>query len=121
MNKEAVPGNRKPAESGGILPLIFTQRLGLDGIEAATRKNERLWEVWEPFLNNDEESVVRERLPAISIALSVEYSAEKELRVHSDLIVDWMEEPAAEADAHAPSQLLQSLGQPAWRSKLTRL
>ena len=38
--------------------------------------HERFWEARELFRNNEEENVVRERLPAISIAIGVEYSAE---------------------------------------------
>lgn len=50
--------------------------------------HERFWEARELFQNNEEENVVRERLPAISITLSVEYSAEEELGTLSDFIVD---------------------------------
>ena len=46
------------------------------------------WEALQLFQNDEEENVVRERLPAISIALSVEYSAEEELGTLSDFIVD---------------------------------
>jgi putative ATP-dependent endonuclease of the OLD family len=42
----------------------------------------------ELYRNNEEESVVRESLPAISIALEVEYSADEDLGTLSDFIVD---------------------------------
>lgn len=49
--------------------------------------HERFWEAGELFRNN-EEALVRERLPAISISLEVEYSAEEELGTLTDFIVD---------------------------------
>ncbi|NTV46775.1 MAG: AAA family ATPase [Chlorobiales bacterium] len=51
-------------------------------------KHEKFWEARELFRSNEEENVVREKLPTISIALSVEYSAEEELGTLSDFIVD---------------------------------
>lgn len=50
--------------------------------------HERFWEALQLFQNDEEESVVREKLPAISTALSVEYSAQEELGTLSDFIVD---------------------------------
>jgi predicted ATP-dependent endonuclease of OLD family len=50
--------------------------------------HERFWEARALFLADEEEDVVRERLPAISIALEIEYSAEEELGTLSDFIVD---------------------------------
>jgi putative ATP-dependent endonuclease of OLD family len=50
--------------------------------------HERFWEARELFRNNEEENAVRERLPAISVALSVEYAADEELGTLSDFIVD---------------------------------
>lgn len=50
--------------------------------------HERFWEAWELFQNNEEEDVVRERLPAISVSLSVAYAADEQLRTLSDFIVD---------------------------------
>src|ERR1019366_8799098 len=50
--------------------------------------HERFWEARELFRSNEEENVIRERLPAISIVLSVEYAAEEELGTLSDFIVD---------------------------------
>lgn len=50
--------------------------------------HERFWEARELFRNNHEENVVRERLPAISIALSIEYSDDEDLGTLSDFIVD---------------------------------
>lgn len=48
----------------------------------------RFWEAWELFRTNEEENVVREKLPAISISLSVEYAPDEELGMLSDFIVD---------------------------------
>ena len=50
--------------------------------------HERFWEARELFRNSEEENVVRERLPAISIALGIEYSADEDLGTLSDFIVD---------------------------------
>jgi predicted ATP-dependent endonuclease of OLD family len=50
--------------------------------------HERFWEARELFRNNEEENVVREKLPAISIAINVEYSAEEELGTLFDFIID---------------------------------
>jgi predicted ATP-dependent endonuclease of OLD family len=50
--------------------------------------HERFWEARELFTNDEEENVVRERLPAISIALGIEYSADEDLGTLSDFIVD---------------------------------
>lgn len=50
--------------------------------------HERFWEARERFRNNEEENVVRETLPAISVSLSVEYAADEELGTLSDFIVD---------------------------------
>jgi predicted ATP-dependent endonuclease of OLD family len=50
--------------------------------------HEMFWEARELFINNEEEDVVRERLPAISIALGIEYSADEDLGTLSDFIVD---------------------------------
>jgi putative ATP-dependent endonuclease of the OLD family len=50
--------------------------------------HERFWEARELYRNNREENVIRESLPAISIALSVEYSTEEELGTLSDFIID---------------------------------
>ncbi len=50
--------------------------------------HERFWEARELVRNNEEESVVRERLPAISIALDIEYSADEDLGTLSNFIVD---------------------------------
>lgn len=50
--------------------------------------HERFWEARELFRNNEEENVVRDRLPAISVSLSVEYAADEELGTLSDFIVD---------------------------------
>lgn len=48
----------------------------------------RFWEARELFRNNEEENVVRDRLPAISVSLSVEYAADEELGTLSDFVVD---------------------------------
>ena len=50
--------------------------------------HEQFWEAFELFRNDEEEDVVRERLPAISVYLDVEYSAEGDLGALSDFIVD---------------------------------
>lgn len=50
--------------------------------------HERFWEARELFTNDEEENVIRERLPAISIALGIEYSADEDLGTLSDFIVD---------------------------------
>jgi len=50
--------------------------------------HERFWEALQLFQNDEEENVVREKLPAISITLIVEYSAEEELGTLADFIVD---------------------------------
>lgn len=50
--------------------------------------HERFWEARELFQNDEDENVVREKLPAISIPLSVEYAADEELGTLSDFIVD---------------------------------
>jgi predicted ATP-dependent endonuclease of OLD family len=50
--------------------------------------HEKFWEALQLFQNDEEENVVRDRLPAISIALSVEYSDEEEFGTLSDFIVD---------------------------------
>lgn len=46
------------------------------------------WEARELFQNNEDENVVREKLPAISVSLNVEYTADEELGTLSDFIVD---------------------------------
>lgn len=50
--------------------------------------HERFWEARELARNNEEESVIRERLPAISVALDIQYSADEDLGPLSDFIVD---------------------------------
>ncbi len=50
--------------------------------------HERFWEARELFQSNEEENIVRERLPAISISLNVEYAADEELGTLSDFVVD---------------------------------
>lgn len=50
--------------------------------------HERFWEARELFTNNEEENMIRERLPAISIALGIEYAADEDLGTLSDFIVD---------------------------------
>ena len=50
--------------------------------------HEKFWEARELVRSNQEEHVVRERLPAISITLGIEYSADEELGTLSDFIVD---------------------------------
>jgi putative ATP-dependent endonuclease of OLD family len=50
--------------------------------------HERFLEARELFTNDEEENVVRERLPAISIALGIEYLADEDLGTLSDFIVD---------------------------------
>lgn len=50
--------------------------------------HERFWEARELARSNEEECVIRERLPAISIALGIEYSIDEELGTLSDFIVD---------------------------------
>jgi len=50
--------------------------------------HERFWEARELFRNNEGENVVRDRLPAISVSLSVEYAADEELGTLSEFIVD---------------------------------
>lgn len=50
--------------------------------------HEQFWEARELARNNEEESTIRERLPAISIAIVIEYSANEDLGALSDLIVD---------------------------------
>lgn len=54
--------------------------------------HERFWEAREIFRNNEEEYVVRGRLPVISIALSIEYLADEEFGTLSDFIVDLNDE-----------------------------
>lgn len=54
--------------------------------------HERFWEARELFRNGENDEVVRKRLPAISISISIEYSAEEELGTLSDFIVDLNEE-----------------------------
>lgn len=54
--------------------------------------HKRFWDARELFHNGEDEDVVREKLPAISISLFVEYSAEEELGTLSDFIVDLNEE-----------------------------
>ena len=54
--------------------------------------HERFLVARELFRNDADEYVVRERLPAISISLWVEYSAEEDLGTLSDFIVDLNEE-----------------------------
>lgn len=50
--------------------------------------HERFWEARELLRGNEEECVVRERLPAISIALEIEYLGDEELGTLSDFVVD---------------------------------
>ena len=50
--------------------------------------HERFWEAGELLRNNEEESVIRKRLPAISIAIGIEYSADEDLGTLSNLIVE---------------------------------
>jgi putative ATP-dependent endonuclease of the OLD family len=50
--------------------------------------HDRFWEARTLFTNDVEENVIRERLPAISIALGIEYSADENLGTLSDFIVD---------------------------------
>lgn len=50
--------------------------------------HERFWEARGLFFSGEEEDVVRKKLPAISITLEVEYSAEEDLGTLSDFIVD---------------------------------
>ncbi|ASQ90257.1 hypothetical protein CHL67_04365 [Prosthecochloris sp. GSB1] len=50
--------------------------------------HEKFWEAQELFRNNEEENVVREKLPAISIAIDIEYSADEALGTLSEFIVD---------------------------------
>lgn len=50
--------------------------------------HERFWRAWEQFRDNEEENLVRDILPAISIIMSVEYAADEELGALSDFIVD---------------------------------
>lgn len=50
--------------------------------------HERFWEARELLRNNEEENVVRDRLPAISVSLIVQYAADEELGTLSDFIVD---------------------------------
>jgi predicted ATP-dependent endonuclease of OLD family len=61
-------------------------RFSLEDFSLGT--HERFWEARELFRNNEEENVVRDRLPAISVSLSVEYAADEELGTLSDFIVD---------------------------------
>ena len=50
--------------------------------------HERFWEARELARNNEEESVIREQLPAISVAVDIQYSADEDLGTLSDFIVD---------------------------------
>lgn len=50
--------------------------------------HEGFWEAREHFTSDEEENVVRERLPAISITLGIEYSADEDLGTLADFIVD---------------------------------
>lgn len=50
--------------------------------------HERFWEALQLFQNDEEENVVRANLPAISITMIVQYSAEEELGTLADFIVD---------------------------------
>jgi len=50
--------------------------------------HEKFWEARELAKNNEEEYMVRERLPAISITLGIEYSGDEELGTLSEFIVD---------------------------------
>lgn len=50
--------------------------------------HDRFWKAFELFRNDVEENVIRERLPTISIALRIEYSADEDLGTLSDFIVD---------------------------------
>lgn len=50
--------------------------------------HQMFWEARELFKNNEEENVVRENLPSISISLDIEYSAEEDLGTLADFIVD---------------------------------
>lgn len=50
--------------------------------------HQSFWEAKTLFSNNEEENVVRERLPAISIAIVIEYTADEELGPLSEFIVD---------------------------------
>ena len=48
----------------------------------------RFWEARELFQNDEDENIVREKLPAISVSLSVEYAADEQLGTLSEFIVD---------------------------------
>jgi predicted ATP-dependent endonuclease of OLD family len=50
--------------------------------------HERFWEARELAKNDEEELVIRERLPAISVAVDIQYSSDEDLGTLSDFIVD---------------------------------
>mgnify|MGYP000898198045 CR=1 FL=1 len=50
--------------------------------------HERFCEARELFRNNEQENIIREKLPAISVSLNLEYGADEELGTLSDFIVD---------------------------------
>ncbi len=50
--------------------------------------HERFWEARELTQQNVEESVIRELLPAISVAVDIQYSADEDLGTLSDFIID---------------------------------
>jgi len=54
--------------------------------------HEKFWEAYNLFLNKENEEVVRNRLPAISITLYIDYSSEEEFGTLSEFIVDLNEE-----------------------------
>ena len=50
--------------------------------------HEQFWKAFRLFQSNEEEDVVREALPTISISLAVKYGIEEELGTLSDFVVD---------------------------------
>ena len=50
--------------------------------------HQRFWQAFERHRNNEEENVIREALPTISISVTVEYSDDDELVTLSDFVVD---------------------------------
>lgn len=51
-------------------------------------KHEQFWQAFEMFRADEEDDVVREFLPTISVSLTIEYAADEEFGVLSDFIVD---------------------------------
>ena len=53
--------------------------------------HKRFWEAWKSFQKNEDDPVIRDRLPAISVAVDIQYSADEDLGTLSDFIVDLTE------------------------------